>query len=399
MLPRLKFEISALVIEMLDHLPATVWTDPNVTFLDPAMAGGQFLVEIIRKLRDNGHSDENIASRVYGLAEDVIDLGYAKRTKKLIGKYSVGSIETLEDWVKMGKKFDVVIGNPPYQAAVDNHQNRLWMQFVDKAFELAQDDGWVSMVTPNNWATTPKLYDKWFATKHVRAINMNECAKHFPGVGITFSWYIIQNSRRDVTRVTEFITPTTSFTDVLPVDVIGSNLDAISIAKKVMAVVGTRLVAYAPQTHYSYFAKGKVAKEQSSDYPHKVLLSPASSKRDATYVWGKVICDKQTGPRVITNMWPGNWQKMIVSDTIQTTHSFIHVPASSMVEANNMQKYLASKIITFVVQSLNSSRNINPRTISQLPKLDFTRSWTDSELYAHFNLTQDEIDLIEATVK
>jgi len=34
-----------------------------------------------------------------------------------------------------------------------------------------------------------------------------------------------------------------------------------------------------------------------------------------------------------------------------------------------------------------------------VPFLDFSKQWTDQELYEYFNLTQDEIDLIENTIK
>ena len=46
MLGRLKFEIKPLVNEILDNLPHEIWQSSTTTFLDPAMGGGQFLVEI-----------------------------------------------------------------------------------------------------------------------------------------------------------------------------------------------------------------------------------------------------------------------------------------------------------------------------------------------------------------
>jgi len=50
MLSRIKFEIAPLVNEMLDQLPADIWTSETTTFLDPGMAGGQFVREIERRL-------------------------------------------------------------------------------------------------------------------------------------------------------------------------------------------------------------------------------------------------------------------------------------------------------------------------------------------------------------
>ena len=57
MLSRMKFEIEALVEEMLDQLPETVWTSNSTTFFDPAIGGGQFVRAIEQRLRERGHSD------------------------------------------------------------------------------------------------------------------------------------------------------------------------------------------------------------------------------------------------------------------------------------------------------------------------------------------------------
>lgn len=51
-------------------------------------------------------------------------------------------------------KFDVIIGNPPYQAPKKGGKkglggdNSLFVKFIDKSLELVKDDGYVSMLTP-----------------------------------------------------------------------------------------------------------------------------------------------------------------------------------------------------------------------------------------------------------
>ena len=399
MLPRLKFQINDLVKEILDKLPTDVFKSSTTTFLDPAMAGGQFVVEVERRLRDNGHNDDNIAGRVCGLAEDSIDLKYAVITKKLIGKYSIGGIKQMEEWSKMGKKFDVIVGNPPYQAELKTLQTRLWMQFVDKAFELLKDNGYLAFVTPANWAVTPELYTKWFIHRNVLAINIDECGRHFPGIGIQFSYYVIQNAP-NIGYLTQFISPTTSFNCTLPASTMGTDVDALPILQKVLWSGHRQLQnAYAPQTHYSYRKAGKVSDQETEEYKHKVMMSPSSSKKPAQWVWGKVICSKQVGPRVVVYTYPGTWRSMVVTDSLQTTHGFIHIPAVSMVEANNLKSFLSSKLITYIILATNSIRNINPRSVQQLPVVDFTHSWTDEELYNLFGLSKTEQKLIEDTVK
>ena len=48
---------------------------------------------------------------------------------------------------------------------------------------------------------------------------------------------------------------------------------------------------------------------------------------------------------------------------------------------------------------LKSTQHISMRVLKWLPYLDFTRSYTDADLYAMFDLTTDEIAHIENTTK
>jgi hypothetical protein len=54
------FTPPALVNEMLDKLPADVWTDPTKTWLEPAAGDGNFLVEIKARLLKAGHDEKHI---------------------------------------------------------------------------------------------------------------------------------------------------------------------------------------------------------------------------------------------------------------------------------------------------------------------------------------------------
>ncbi|MCA1800796.1 MAG: hypothetical protein LC650_05850, partial [Actinobacteria bacterium] len=92
MLSRLKFEIDPLVDEILDQLPATIWESDATTFLDPAMAGGQFIKAIIARLRKYSHSDENIARRVFGYEDYSRSVKYAVKTHNLIGTFEACNV-------------------------------------------------------------------------------------------------------------------------------------------------------------------------------------------------------------------------------------------------------------------------------------------------------------------
>ena len=56
----------SLVEEMLDKLPQEVFKSETTTFLDPCFGTGSFLKGVVLRLSANGHSTENINSRVFG---------------------------------------------------------------------------------------------------------------------------------------------------------------------------------------------------------------------------------------------------------------------------------------------------------------------------------------------
>ena len=155
MIGRLKFDILDLVDEILDLLPSDVWTSSTTTFLDPAIGGGQFVRAIENRLRDVGHSNENIASRVYGYESNRMRINFAVNKYKLVGTYT--NTDFLEEDDDM--KFDVIVGNPPYQDGTkEGGQNKIYNFFAKKSLELLNDTGTLSFVTPASVCKNSKRF-------------------------------------------------------------------------------------------------------------------------------------------------------------------------------------------------------------------------------------------------
>jgi hypothetical protein len=200
----MKFDIGPLVDEMLDKLPTEVWPDESITFLDPAMAGGQFVKAIEKRIRDHGGSEESIKSRVFGFESSEMRVNYAVNKHGLVGTYS--STDFLSGETDM--KFDVIVGNPPYQknsgAATSTP---LWGQFVKKSFELSNKGGYVALIHPTGWRNVSGNFE------YVRnilnnnnliylSVNNFEMGQKTFGVGTAYDWYIVKNEEVDVTNTT-----------------------------------------------------------------------------------------------------------------------------------------------------------------------------------------------------
>ena len=195
MLSRMKFEIEPLVAEMLDRLPNSVWSSKTSTFFDPAIGGGQFVRAIEQQLREHGHSDANIRSRVFGFEESNLHIRFAVNKYNLVGQYGRKPYEKFFE-LDNNMKFDVIVGNPPYQvpnAKTSGGSGTLWKKFVLHVFDHVATDGYVAFVTPVCPYYTKDSIGKKFRAWQTHAIWTDQ-SKYFPKIGSTFTSWIIQNT-------------------------------------------------------------------------------------------------------------------------------------------------------------------------------------------------------------
>ena len=67
--------------------------------------------------------------------------------------------------------------------------------------------------------------------------------------------------------------------------------------------------------------------------------------------------------------------------------------------AENSLSYLRTRFVRFLLQSALSSIHISSDKFCFVPYEDFPYLWTDQQLYRKYSLTQEEIDIIESTIK
>lgn len=60
--------------------------------------------------------------------------------------------------------------------------------------------------------------------------------------------------------------------------------------------------------------------------------------------------------------------------------------------------YMNSKLIKFLIQNNRYSGFVTTIVAKNIPKVDFTKNWTDKDIYKYFNLTSEEINYIESHV-
>lgn len=242
------FTSSKLANEMLDLLPQELFTSPESKFLDPCCKSGVFLREIAKRLNKGLQNwepdlqkrlDHIFKNQLYAIAITQLTALLSRRTvycsKYPNSKYSVCKFDNAEGNIRyrrightfkknkciycgaprekygrdsslenyayefihvknpkevLNMKFDVVIGNPPYQLSDGGAQASalpLYNLFIDKAKQL--NPKYIVMIVPSRWMTGGKglnkfrdemIHDKRFDIIHDFA-DSNEC---FKGVDI-----------------------------------------------------------------------------------------------------------------------------------------------------------------------------------------------------------------------
>lgn len=231
-----------LVNNILDKIPLEVWKNPESTFLDPCMGKGTFLLEIIRRLvYIYGYTEEDAKSRVYGYDIRVKYVNYLIRR----GLKNVRHKDFLNEIIEM--KFDVVLGNPPYQKKVGTKKTEpIWNKFVEKSFDICKEGGYVSMIHPSGWRDVKGNFSNiknLLKSKKIIYLNMNDFnkGKEVFNVGTNFDWYVIQNisDNKNITQLSTVDGKLVGF-DLTRIDYIPSGM--IDSFNKIVAKIGEEKV-------------------------------------------------------------------------------------------------------------------------------------------------------------
>lgn len=474
---------------MLDLLPAEVWSNPDYRWLDPCSKSGAILREVAARLLlgleawepDFGKRREHIfRNMLFGASVTELTGQVVRRSvycsRDASGARSIvrfdqpaGNIpfvpakhdfgadgsesrcricgapadlergETRENYAYAfihgayptqelaEMKFDVIVGNPPYQVGTEGHgatASTIYHQFVAKAIEF--DPRYVLMITPSRWFTGGKGLDEYrdrmIADRRLRAIVDNpkvfDC---FPGVEIMggvsyFLWDAKHDGDCEFSTRVESVIRSTLARDLRNGDgILIRDNRATSIIQKVARVKArveaecsvTKPFGLTMRSNYPGSAARPFRGSIPLIYANKVGYSRRNQiQRNHQWVdrWKVLLPMAYNGGQQVDD--DGIIRQTVLGEPIAlapgsacTQTYFIAGMFDTREETENYAHYLATKFVRFLVLQRKLTQHVTPDRFRFVPMLDMKRRWTDAQLYKKFGLTSEERDYIERSIK
>jgi hypothetical protein len=278
------------------------------------------------------------------------------------------------DWDDVDMKFDLVIGNPPYQNTHAAKRWPLWHEFVIKSKELSNSH--VALVTPNSWIGAGSSDAKAAIWGSIVCCNL-AIDQHF-NVGSTFSYFVLDINHSTST----FTVKTAKETLVIPrtQNWIPSNVTqlAIDINHKFFT------------TETFEFQRGECHSSNKSNFSttgYEVFHTNAQT------LYFKTKPSMFEESKVAVSLSGYCQFKYGKQFGVSQAAAYLCVPEQHLGHA---QRIFDSKLFAWILAINKWSGWNSLDVIKALPFMDLTRCWTDQEIYQHFKLTPEEISYVES---
>lgn len=316
-------------------------------------------------------------------------------------------------------KFDVIISNPPYHLSDGGNSASaipIYQKFVEQAKRL--NPKYLEMIIPARWYSGGRGLDEFrdvmlnddSICKLVDYIDSEDC---FPGVDVAGGiCYFLRDShyhgKCSVTTI-HGETRVEAYRDLGEFPTFIRHPIALSIVKKVIERHETS-VSGIVSSQKPFGLRTYVKPEKRGDLVlrYNKGVGPFNRKNvlDKTEwidKWKIIMsyltadhagrADKEGKRRIFSSM-------EILPPKFICTETYIVVGVfRTKKEAANLFAYLKTMFARFLVAQIATTQHISKSSFTFVPMQDFSKPWTDDELYKKYKLTKEEIDFIESMIK
>lgn len=331
-------------------------------------------------------------------------------------------------------QFDVIIGNPPYQLNDGGYGTSaapIYQLFVEQAKKL--EPRYMSMVIPARWFAGGKGLDDFresmLADNRMRSIDdFLSASEVFPGVGLKggVCYFLWNRDHPGTCQITTHFKDWPDSTATRPLLEKGADIfirfnEGLSILKKVVASETAQSVSLALPENRRFTAlvssrkpfalettfKGRKTKRTGDLLIYQNGGTGYIARKDVEV--GTELIDKWK--IYIGRAAPGTGNRDTYPHRILST-PFIGEPGSicsetylcigpfeTKAEAESALSYLTCRLTRLLVLLHKPSQDTTRKVYTFVPTQSWDRNWTDSDLYAKYNISPAEIEFIEKVVR
>ena len=478
---------------MLDLLPSSLWENSKATFLDPGTKSGIFLREIVKRL-DIGLSNEIpdrekrlshiLKNQVFGIAITELTALLSRRSiycsKNANSEFSIcqkfqdnnGNIrfENIDhEWDKSGScvfckakknnymrgdelesyayefihtnnaerifnmKFDVIIGNPPYQmndgGGTGDSAKPIYNLFVEQAIKLKPR--YLSMIIPSRWMKGGKGLDKFREklmndTRISYIYDFEDAKECFSSLNIDggvcyFLWERNHNDKADFIfkpkgekefhsrrflnngLINNVIRDDRQASIIEKVHTKNKSSFSCIVSSRKPYGIATDLFNNPQKYGYNSIPTKKF---KNSIKIFGVIGNKGGAKRTYGYIDKSCLLKKdglneyklfQSYAYSTTATVP---PEIILGEPGEaSTETFLQIgPFPTKKEAENCLTYTKTKFYRALLFFNRIQKNLSQNTFALIPLEDFSKELADKNLYEKYGLSEQEINYIESTI-
>ena len=426
--------------EMVAILPFEELSEKaDAKFLDIASKEGEFSVALFRRF------GEKVKLGLYAIATSTLAYEFTRKVYSLLGMPVENIYADFTSYDLIGEnnneiikqltdmKFDVIIGNPPYQESDGGGRESSAVSLYHKFIECANvmSPTYTSMIIPARWYSGGKGLDDFrnmmLSDSHIKFIydypETSDCFAHLNIRGGVCYFLRDKNYKGDCT-IYNMKNGTVQSSTMRPLLEPGCQIfirynAAINILTKVRAknehtygdIVSARNPFRLP-SNFSDYAKyaDKLHNIKLYRFGEDVYIRPSQVERNTDLIskWKVLVSKASPGgdeyPHSIVS-------RPIISEpgsVCTETYLIIQVVPSKQA-AKHLSAYIQTRFFRFMMSLIKNTQNISRGCYSFVPvqnlaadsDIDWSKSIheIDTQLYAKYGLTAAEIDFIESKIK
>ena len=326
-----------------------------------------------------------------------------------------------ETWNKEGDrlKFDAIVGNPPYQMADGGSGASavpIYQHFVNNA--VAMKPRYVSMIMPARWYSGGRGLDSFremmLSDKRLAQlfdfVDSNDC---FLGVDIAggICYFLWDNSYHGDCRVTTVGNGMRHSADRdLGAEAVFLRDSRVLPIVETVRNVETKFYNERFSSQKPFGLRTYVTPTESGDISLRYNKGTGPFRRELVTSgeewidkWKVIMSylthdhagrsDKDGKRRIFSTM------EVLPPKTVCTETYIVIDTFDTEAEAMNLFGYLSTRFVRFMVSQLVSTQHISKASFALVPIQDFSESWTDEKLAKKYGLTDEEIRLIDSSIR